>query len=117
MKMIFAIVAACAALTSSAGGITICQATSAGQTCQVIATDQGPMCLDGNMRVVPCSSLQRVRCSLTFGWDLGDHDHPTVTEITRDGDASNAGACADEADVAASQITTRIIKLKKGETP
>jgi hypothetical protein len=97
--------------TDAAAAITICEVTTYGPVCHVTAIDRPatpPMCLDGNMHLVPCSDVvpgPQTRCSMTVEWTLLDPDHPDIVTLTP--------ACADEADVATSQTVTKILKLGK----
>lgn len=90
---------------------TICFATSRGPDCHVALPGELPppaLCLDGEAHVVPCSTVipsAATRCRMAVEWNLADPDHPSVVELTP--------VCADEADVAASQTVTKIIKLGK----
>lgn len=109
MKEIIAGLAMLAAGGALADPVGTCTATTRGMICGGIATnDPVPLCLDGNMHVVPCAAVtpgKDTKCELVIAWILSDPDHPTISELTP--------VCADEADVAASQTVTKIIKLER----
>lgn len=95
---------------------TICEATTRGPICHHLAmpcdvATVTPMCIDGNMHFVPCASLAKPDCEMKVHWVYGSPEKVRVVELT-----DNPG-CRDEALRAASETTTRIIRLQSSDPP